>query len=1509
MKILIVDDERDFLEQTEIFLGQLESDLEIDSVLSAEEALEELKKQDYDAIVSDYQMPGMDGLDLLKVLREERDIDIPFIIFTGKGREEVAMEALNLGADRYLRKGGESEVQYAVLADAIKQEVKHHKTKEHLDARKEQFEKAVQNAPYPAMLHTEDGEVVSINELWTEITGYEKEDIPTLDDWLEKAYGEKKDEVKIHLDSLYDIGGRVDEGVYTIKTKGGEEREWEFSSSPLGELPDGKSIVLSMANDITERRRMERALKESEEKYKNLFYETPLGTFYYNEEGIIKECNEKFVEIIGSSREALIGLDMLHDLEDEKMVQEVRMSLKEGEGCYEGDYTSVTGEKTTPVRVIFKGLKNDEKEISAGIGLVEDITPQKRAEEELKDAKEEWEEIFQAICHPTVILDSEQNILQANEAALDELDTSMEELRGQKCYEIFHDKDEPPENCPTRKLFESGKVEIEDMEIELLGGYYLVSVVPIYDEDGQLEKMIHIATDITERKEAKQRIEHLNYLLETIKEINQIIVQEDDLEKMMHQVCDSLVDEGPFVGSSIALLNEEEDEIEAVANSGEHVFTRDWSITPDGSGEAPRCIKEVMDSQQIKTVDREGCGDCSFEMSENCKRCIFVPMERGDRMIGFISLGSPERGTLSKEEKDLLKEVASDLAYAREKFQAERALRESEERYRRLFETAQDGMLILDGSSGKIIDANPYIKEILGYSKEELEGKHLWELGTFDDIVENRKKFEELKEEGYARYEDLPLETKEGERVPVEFVSNTYEAGNEEVIQCNIRDISERKEAESRYRSLFEEMNEGVALHEMIYDDSGEAIDYRIIAVNPSFEDILGLEKEDVLGKRATEVYEPEEAPYLDRYSEIAGEGKSMDFETFYEPIDKYFHISVFSPGEDRFATVFSDITEEREARKELEKKRRLLKKTEEVSKIGGWEYDVEKEEMYWTDNLYELHGFSRDEEDLIEKSLACYPPEARKEVKRTFERAVQEGEPYDIEVTFVNADGEDLWVRTVGEPVEEDGEVVKIVGNMMDITERKETEKELKEINRTLSTLMMNIPGMAYRCLNDKDWTMKFLSDACSDLTGYEPFELIENEKLSYNDVIHPDDREFVWEEVQKAVEKEEPFEIEYRIITSSGGVRWVWEQGRATEYRREEPEILEGIIMDITDRKEAEVALKRSEERFRNVFENSTVGMYRTTPDGQILMANPALVDMLGYSSFEELSERDLGEEGYEPKYPRSDFKRQIEEQGEVKGLESVWMTRDGEKIYVRESARAVEDEDGNIEYYEGTVEDITDKKDAEERQEFLHSVLRHDVKNKIQVAKGYLKLMQEEGERKDYPEKIEKSLRNAEEIIKKVRTMRKIGEGEKEEIGLSEVMDHVISEYRGQLNDEDIDIEIENVEGQVRAGPLLKTVFTNLIENAVRHSGCDEIHVRCESEGDEFIIRIEDDGKGIPEDKKERVLEKGYHKGEKAGSGLGLFLVKEIVEKYGGTLNVQDSEMGGARFNVHLRKVQRS
>jgi PAS domain S-box-containing protein len=133
-------------------------------------------------------------------------------------------------------------------------------------------------------------------------------------------------------------------------------------------------------------------------------------------------------------------------------------------------------------------------------------------------------------------------------------------------------------------------------------------------------------------------------------------------------------------------------------------------------------------------------------------------------------------------------------------------LKDSENRYRRLFETAQDGILILDGDTGRIEDVNPFLMKILGYSREEFLGKKLWEIGPFKDVVASKAAFEELQRQEYIRYEDLPLETIDGKRMDVEFVSNIYQVDHQRVIQCNIRDITERKRAEEALRQIRDEL-------------------------------------------------------------------------------------------------------------------------------------------------------------------------------------------------------------------------------------------------------------------------------------------------------------------------------------------------------------------------------------------------------------------------------------------------------------------------------------------------------------------------------------------------------------------------------------------------------------------------------------------------------------------------------------------------------------------------------
>ena len=169
----------------------------------------------------------------------------------------------------------------------------------------------------------------------------------------------------------------------------------------------------------------------------------------------------------------------------------------------------------------------------------------------------------------------------------------------------------------------------------------------------------------------------------------------------------------------------------------------------------------------------------------------------------------------------------------------------SEVRYRRLFESAKDGILILDAETGKIVDVNPFLIELLGYTKQDFIEKSIWEIGTFQDIFENKEKFLELQQKEYVRYDDLPLETSGGKKIHVEFVSNVYLENNIKVIQCNIRDITENwkikeqiAESEEKFRTITENSADAI----FIADKEG-----KYIYVNKKGVDLLGYSKEEIL--------------------------------------------------------------------------------------------------------------------------------------------------------------------------------------------------------------------------------------------------------------------------------------------------------------------------------------------------------------------------------------------------------------------------------------------------------------------------------------------------------------------------------------------------------------------------------------------------------------------------------------------------------------------------------------
>jgi PAS domain S-box-containing protein len=287
------------------------------------------------------------------------------------------------------------------------------------------------------------------------------------------------------------------------------------------------------------------------------------------------------------------------------------------------------------------------------------------------------------------------------------------------------------------------------------------------------------------------------------------------------------------------------------------------------------------------------------------------------------------------------------------------------------------------------------------------------------------------------------------------------------------------------------------------------------------------------------------------------------------------------------------------------------------------------------------------------------------------------------------------------------------------DVTERRRAEEQL-EMNERRFRAIVEHSSEAFVLIR-ADGTVDYAGPTVARLTGYPSGE---REGQQVFELVYADDRDAVRKQFADLVKRPGGvISMVFRSVRKDGTVWWM----EATGTNMLHAPGVGAIVLnyrDVTERKKAEEALSESEERFRSLYENSTVGIYRTTPDGRVLLANPSLVQMLGHSSFEELAARNLEQGEFEAGYARSSFIMQVERDGEVRGLESRWTTRSGGNIYVRESARAVRDASGRTLFYDGIVEDISERKRAEERIEQL-ALQQENILETITAGIVHLKL----------------------------------------------------------------------------------------------------------------------------------------------------------------------------------------
>ena len=421
------------------------------------------------------------------------------------------------------------------------------------------------------------------------------------------------------------------------------------------------------------------------------------------------------------------------------------------------------------------------------------------AEARLRASAEAHSVTLKAIGDAVMATDVEGRVNLLNPAAEALTGWSHEEACGRPLEEVFHIVNER-----TREVAENPVVKVlrEGLVVGLANHTLLIakdgqerpvadSAAPIRDEHGEITGVVLVFRDQTEERRALR----LSQARIDLAEYGATHTLGDLLTRSLDEI-------GALVDSPIGFYH-------FVDADQKTLFLQQWSTRTlkefcqavgegrhygiDEAGVWADCLRQgkpVVHNDYASLPDKKGMPEGHAEVV----RELVVPVMRKGKVVAILGVGNKPTEYTEKD-VEAVAYLADVTWHLVEDQRSGEALRDSEKRYRRLFEAARDGVLILDANTGTVLDVNPFLTGLLGYSHDELCGKTLWDLGLLKDIVASKAHFKTLQDREYVRYEDLPLETRDGQRIDVEFVSNVYQVDHTKVIQCNIRDITERKRA------------------------------------------------------------------------------------------------------------------------------------------------------------------------------------------------------------------------------------------------------------------------------------------------------------------------------------------------------------------------------------------------------------------------------------------------------------------------------------------------------------------------------------------------------------------------------------------------------------------------------------------------------------------------------------------------------------------------------------------
>ena len=891
--------------------------------------------------------------------------------------------------------------------------------------------------------------------------------------WLDLIHPGDQDAALGHLTSYLLEPGPFYDTRYRMRRKDGTWA-WIWARGQMVAGHDGTpgGLMLGTHIDVTASMRTEEALRENEQKYRMLaegmkdvvwIADVEAGRWLYMSPSVEKMLGYTAEEILAHP----MGADVVPEQRDGLFAQ-VRQHLPEflagqipADTFFANDIDQVRKDgSVVHTEAVCRFWRNEQTGRVELHGTTRDITDRQRAEEALQ----ENQELFaQFMSHSPVyafikeVTATESRVLIASENYKDMIGVPGSQMRGKTMAELF-----PPEFAAKITADDwavASKGEVLKLDEELNGRHYVTIKFPIVQAGKTL--LAGYTIDITDRKRAEAALETAVERYDLLARQNRVVTWELDLEGRYVAVSDM----------STAVYGYRPDEV-----AGKMYF---YSLTPEA------------DREEFKRLGLE-----IMRKGEPVNDLLNSVITQSGQIIWVSSCGVPIRDA----QGNLTGYWGTDTDITDRKL-AEEALHESERKFRALTETMKDVVWIVDVETLKFIYISPSVEKLRGFTPAEvmagtvansLEPGQLEKLSGL--LRENAAKFMkgEITSDTFFTLE-LQQPRKNASPITTEAIvrfSLNPQTGKLELHGVT-RDITERKRVEQDYRTLFLNMIEGFALHEIVCDEKGEPVDYRFLAVNPAFERLTGLKAADIVGKTSREVLPGLDRSWIETYGNVALTGLPAFFTNFSAPLGRHYEVAAFQPAPGQFACIFSDVTERQLAENELLESRRQYATL--VNNLPGMAYRF-KNPPDWTlkfasPGSLELTGYAP--EDLVDNKTIAYAdlilPEFRKEVRAEWQRALREHRRYEGEYPIATRSGEVRWAWEQGEGIyDEKGQAVALEGFIADITARKQAEAERERLMRAIEQSGETI------VITDTQGAILYVNPAFTQITGYAREEVL---------------------------------------------------------------------------------------------------------------------------------------------------------------------------------------------------------------------------------------------------------------------------------------------------------------------------------------------------------------------------------------------------------------------------------